>query len=602
MAGLKRAFVLIGVKRSKTLPELNAVWDNVEEMREWAEGQGAKPNDIAVLTDQHEPVALHNIYDAVASFCDRGTIEQLVVYFSGHGINNARSEYWLLSDAVENSNAAVNLSGSMDIARYGVIPHVVFISDACRTAAAGIQAQAVEGGKIFPVKGSAAESRDIDVFYGTALGDASYEVQDVNEAVTGYRAVYTDALLLALKGDRAEVLKRSADEKSDFVHPRPLKDFLRKHVPIHLYELGIQDKTQRPDAIITSSDDVYISAFPVERQPTTPESSGSSLEAMNFAKAFLKESEFATDATKRMLDDWEDRDAETISRDIIRSTGATAPDFEAIEADKEKFVDEVRQAFSSFGPESLPNKRGIKIRGTRVVEVVLAGIGAELKNEGTIIELSAPHPTVRNVLLITEQGYGVVLPAFEGFVASLTFDEGRLLDLSFIPDAKSSRYRIYENRKGEIERLRGIIAASSRRGEFKLENGGEKLARRMQLGKGVDPSLALYAAHAYREQGNRRWLEEMALFLRNDLGACLFDVALLASTAHDSFPSGELSPVAPFAPLLSQSWPILQVREYELPERLVEISKHAVKDSLWTIYAPEGVELIRESILNGEIK
>jgi hypothetical protein len=47
----------------------------------------------------------------------------------------------------------------------------------------------------------------------------------------------------------------------------------------------------------------------------------------------------------------------------------------------------------------------------------------------------------------------------------------------------------------EIRNLRAVIASSSRLGTFHLDDPeAEKLARRMQVAKGIDPSLVLYAA------------------------------------------------------------------------------------------------------------
>lgn len=602
MPGLKRAYVLIGVKKAKTLPELQAVWENVAEMREWAESQGAKARDVIAITDEETPVTADRIYQAISSLCDLGTIDQLVVYFSGHGVNSARSEFWLLSDAVENPNAAVNLSGSMDLARYGVIPHVVFISDACRTAASGIQAQSVIGQSIFPVKSSPTGARFIDVFYGTAIGDPSYEVEDIDEAVAGYRAVYTDALVFALKGHYADILKRSEDNKTDLVCPWPLHEFLKRHVAGSLYDLGIKDKYQTPDAIISSRDDAYLSALPVDRQKSTLESDGRSEEATEFADVLLKEMAFASDATQRVIDDARTVDIVSIHDDITRTTSPWPEGLEPIKAEKIRFADEVRETFKDFGPKTLPNQRGLKVRGAKVVDAVAAGVETKVSESGSVVEFSTRGPTIANVLVVVESGHGVVIPGLQGYFAGLTFDQEVMTDLSFVPDEASDRYHAYERRQKEIHGLRTVIAASSRRGRFRLGKGDEELARRMQLGKSVDPGLALYAAHAYREQGNERWLNEMAGFLRRDLKVDLFDVALLSSTPEKKFPHSEMRRLAPFAPLMSQSWPILQVRKHDPPARLRGIEQHTIKTSLWTVYTPEGVDLIRQSIQKGEIQ
>ena len=118
-------------------------------MAEWARLQGIDPSRVTAITDETEPVDPARIKRAVRDLTRLAVVEQLLVYFAGHGVNLGRQEYWLLSDAFDDPDAAINLAASRDLAAICGIPHVVFISDACRTAAEGIHAQAIRGSVIF---------------------------------------------------------------------------------------------------------------------------------------------------------------------------------------------------------------------------------------------------------------------------------------------------------------------------------------------------------------------------------------------------------------------------------------------------------------------
>ena len=117
---------------------MQAAVSSAHAVEKWAQGQEFA--SVNVLTDEAGPVTIQQIKSAIKAIVEKGTIEQLVVYFSGHGVNIRYGEYWLLSDAPDDTQAAVNVEGSVVLARRAGIPHVVLVSDACRTAAEGIQA------------------------------------------------------------------------------------------------------------------------------------------------------------------------------------------------------------------------------------------------------------------------------------------------------------------------------------------------------------------------------------------------------------------------------------------------------------------------------
>ncbi|MCU7812869.1 MAG: caspase family protein, partial [Candidatus Thiodiazotropha sp. (ex Notomyrtea botanica)] len=148
---MKRAAVVIGVDKTGGLPKLNDAAKGARRFAKWARAQGVDP--VKVITDQRAKVTIGKVKDAVKNIVNKGNVEQLLVYFAGHGVNIRYSEYWLLSDAPDDPDEAVNVRGSALLAAYCGIPHVILISDACRTAADGIQAQFVTGGQIFPNEG-----------------------------------------------------------------------------------------------------------------------------------------------------------------------------------------------------------------------------------------------------------------------------------------------------------------------------------------------------------------------------------------------------------------------------------------------------------------
>jgi hypothetical protein len=138
--GMIRAGVFIGVDRAAPLQRLNDAAKGASRMRDWAVSQGmVRHTQTRLITDKKEPVDPSAIKKAIKDLLQGAGVDQLIVYFAGHGLTVNLSETWLLTDAPEDPSAAVNVAASVDLARYCGIQHVVVISDACRNAAAGIQ-------------------------------------------------------------------------------------------------------------------------------------------------------------------------------------------------------------------------------------------------------------------------------------------------------------------------------------------------------------------------------------------------------------------------------------------------------------------------------
>ena len=199
---MRRAGVFVGVDRTGQLQTLNDAAAGAERMHQWALGQGMSDGSQAILlTDRGgKKVTPDMIFDAIKSVIDGPGVDHLLVYFAGHGVNINRSEHWLLSDAPVRTSAAVNVAGSVDLARYCGIPYVVFVSDACRSAPEGIQAQNVRGVDVFPNDGASDRAQPVDQFFACRLGKTAAEIRDPAEAANGFSALYTGAFLDAVSG------------------------------------------------------------------------------------------------------------------------------------------------------------------------------------------------------------------------------------------------------------------------------------------------------------------------------------------------------------------------------------------------------------------
>jgi len=161
---MQRAGIFIGVNSTSHLQTLSDARRSAERMRDWVVSQGLEDGSAAnLISDETSAVTPDRIFETVQSVIDKVAPEQLIIYFAGHGVVIRRSEQWLRSRAPENAGHAVDVRQTSGDAAYGQVGHVILISDACRTAAEGIEAQSVQGGSIFPNRPDADE-RFVDLY------------------------------------------------------------------------------------------------------------------------------------------------------------------------------------------------------------------------------------------------------------------------------------------------------------------------------------------------------------------------------------------------------------------------------------------------------
>jgi Caspase domain len=586
-----RAAVFIGVDRAGNLQPLRDAATGARRMHDWAITQGmADGRHAKLVTDADgRRVRPDAVYDAIKELVDGPGVDQLILYFAGHGVNINRGEQWLLSEAPAYTAAAVNVAGSVELARYCGIQHVIVISDACRTAPAGIQAQNVRGVDVFPNETASDRAKPVDQFFACALGRTAAEIQDPAVSARSYRALYTDALLDALTGRRPEVLESSAspDEEDLYVRPWRLQAYLEAELPRLVRAKRLQHRVnQSPDAIITS-DRTWLARVPAPpRRGSRPPAIGGNLPAAPPTLRSITQSLFASVlvAGRSVLD-----------RELEVARGLPLPGTAHIAATVERIA-------TPFGPDHVRSGCGLKVRGAAMAEFhVPRGVTGRLTDDGEVLTVQLPVRRAVNAAIVFTDGSATLFPLLPDFLGELTFDDGDLVDVAYEPAVTSWRWAAFREKADEVRALRAVATASSLQGRLGLPTeGAAKIARRMQYAKSIDPTLAVHAAYAYHDREAVDEVRAMAGYQRDDLGVTFFDLELLGRTLVGR----TISPrdtVMPFFPMLSQGWALLNAHRVRLPPQLDGVES-ALRGSLWTLFDEPAAGKLISAIRAEEIR
>ena len=592
-----RAGVFIGVDKTGNLQRLNDAASGAKRMHEWALSQGMPDGTHAKLITDADGKKVHPdlIYDAIKEIIDGPGVDQLVLYFAGHGVNINRNEHWLLTDAPVKTSAAVNVSGRVELARYCGINHVVIFSDACRVAPEGLQAQNVRGVDVFPNEGAADRAKPVDQFFACFLGRTAAEIKDPASAASTYSALYTNALLDALNGQRRDVLEMLdvQDDTSFYVRPRNLEKYLEAEVLIRVKKMQLEGKVnQNPDAIITS-DANWLSRI-IQDTSASPR--------ISTARKALAPSPIPAPVPVPNL--------QSVARDLVRSASdgderALGMQLEASRtarvAGGMHLIETVEKIVAPFGPDHFETQCGVKVRGARMIGFYSPRAHAELLGaEGDVLRVNPTNDPATSVLITFDGGVGTVIPAIRGFIAALTFEDGELVDVAYEPSANDWRWDIYKDSAARVRALRAVAASSSQHGRFRLEQDDAiKIAQDMQYAKGIDPTLAVYAAYAYHDLQAIQRILDMSGYLSGDIGVTFFDLALLSRQLLDKSVVVR-DRIVPFFPLLSQGWALLGANRVRLHPALKGIENN-MRDSLWSLFDEVGLEKLSEAMHTGDV-
>lgn len=594
---MSKMCIAIGVSKvtGSALPTLNAAQD-AKEFHKWAQS-----HDFAstLLTDHEKDVTLQIIKDAVNAAITAGAA-QLVIYFGGHGILKApETEIWLLSGVMNDSQQAVNLAGSVALARNGKVPNVIFISDACRSVTTNQTLFRITGGEIFPPDFVPRSSAELDRLYATLPGSSAADFADADGAGK-YHGVYTKCLMRALEGQEPSALETISDNGVAFVavSSRSLKPYLRRSVPDAAAQIDIT-LNQDPDSIVESQPPKYIvrllrqtaalplspsPAFPVG--PPPPPSPSPAFPASGVGGA-ASISEPPWEALK-------------VSRVITAHTDVDDPQFKA----------EVDQILAARGRVSFETHTGFTVVGEPIVDARSNGIAFDLFSEnaahGDLNQIRVnPGAESRTLLVQFANGTGACLAVLPGFIGSVTVEKGVVTNISYTPSRNTDRYRyFYQNEEDEVEKRRAYAAAAAGRGQFRVDpKQAGAFGDYVRGDKSLDPTLGLYAIYSYFQVNMREQMQSVLRYIESDARdtfggveerPVLFDAKLLADRITPEALNARPPSVAPFCPLLTQGWSYLfeNVPVHPFIRRL----NRYLLPGLWTTFSSDGVALLKDGL------
>ena len=598
----KAAAVTIGVDRTGGLDPLKSAARGAREVAEWLASEGF---DVECLTDgPGTPVTASAVSTAIARFATKpATYDLLVVYFSGHGQWHTRADHWLLSGAPQNTAEAINLEGAMYTARKSGIPNIVFISDACRTIPRNDVDSLVNGVDAFPNNGIQAPTK-IDYFKATSDARPAWELPIAGTD----QSVLTHAILSAFENPEPQIVKQIATggKTIQVVPNRLLESVLQARVDAILD--GVDgDPTQDLETNVPSADDVYIARVrpraagapapsgpqgppplppaPPSRPPSLDSSGSAPSHAAHRRPVRAVPGRAAADAVSEALSG---ADPELAPAGVNRAAiAARTPD----------------PAADHFETET-----GFIIRGARIVDAAMSPPNNSNFNlldnpndpRGAAVRI-APGVPAQSVVVVVEGGRSVVLPALKGYIAHAVFNEEGLANVSYVPSSNNWRWIDYESQRLEVDRLRALVALAVQHGTFQVrsEREARMLAERIRTGKAFDPTLGLYAAYAFAQAGMDANVRDIAGYMRQDIKADLFDVAMLAG-GPAMWPAYDEA-LVPFCPMLTQGWNLLRAYETKLPD-VVTTASRFLTNSLWSTFTGRGTSLVLEAIKSGALR
>lgn len=591
-----RAAVVIGVDKAGDLPILRAAKSGARTVAQWLAAEGF---DVKLFVDDGKPVKAGELFDAIHAIVSRGNSSQLVVYFAGHGFINSYSEHWMLSQAPDNPNEAVSLVESVALARQSAIPNVVFISDACRSRSDSLRTERVRGSLIFPNRGAApAAPSDVDQFLATLVGDASWEVS-VSESAGAYEGIYTAAFLDAYRHPDPAMV-RTIDGRR-VVPNSQLKNYLAREVPKRAQQVSIR-LNQRPDTQVMSGEATYIG---LAAAPDAPPNPASGVDTQPAARVLVPTIQEVAGARLGSVG------VPTIAVDRTRLSEESING-----AARDTGFDSTRSAIAlSRGlPAQVTSKCGFAITGQRLLATASSprvradfANGGDARPQSALVEIDLRDTRAGSVALQFADGTGTVLAAIDGFIGNVVVVDGGVNSVSYVPARSNWMFDEYKHNEARIAELHALVATAARFGVFRIDGprdarnrSAAQMADRIRILKGIDPTLGIYAAYAYADAGLVNQVRSVMGFMKDELRADLFDVAMLAGTLSGRTPGDPQGPV-PFVPMLSQGWGLLRVKDARLPDA-VRAAHDDLRPGLWTTLGREGMRIVADALRDGRLR
>ncbi|GAA1974540.1 hypothetical protein [Microbacterium pumilum] len=575
---MERALVLIGVsKTGGGLAPLNAVEAGLDEMTEWAKRQ--KIRRIHRISDAGgTPVTAKAVHARIKKLCDLKTIDQLIVYFTGHGVTVGQEEYLLLSGAPTDLGEAIYVQGSAAAAALSPVGNIVLISDACRSDAEG-SFRNLRGAVIFPGYAGDDEPK-VDRLYAAPLGSAAYEVVDEHGVS---HPIYTESLVATLDGAHPQIVEPDEDPAFGIVRlRRGLQDILAEDVVNRLGALKVPlDISQRPKVWAVSDSTISRVALTAEIVPGgVGARPGGTVSAKGDPVVRLRDlmrglAGLPAEAHVGRLGALNDLVVIADPRLAAQTLGDGVADPAARPG---------QNPFTAAHDRS-PTGR-IVVSGATVASAECDDADV-LVSAGAITVEPARDTLAMDVVLRLDDDSGVILPSAASVTTVATFAGGELRDVAFVGDPAAAV-------NIDAQRLRGAVAARMRINDLWLTGDEcDALLAAVLRPDGCDPTLALYTAYVLHDLKRRDDVRLVDDAVRAQWGFRLFDLAMLTGDLDGRTPTAE-DEVHPATPLLQRGWSTVRIKGIDLGDGLDGIPAHLLP-SIWTQVDGDGIEILRRA-------
>ena len=581
-----RAAVVIGVDKPVSLPPLHAAASGAQKVGAWLKSEGF---ELQLFTDDQKPVKAEDIFAAIDGFVRLGTLQQLVVYFAGHGCVVGTGEYWLLSQAPYNANQAIGVSVCMPFTRQCGIPNVVLISDACRSTSASLGIQSLNGYNIFPILNNTRVFTYLDTFFAARVGAPAYEVSNT---AGKYDGIYTACLLDAYLNPDDSVLEQVDGQK--VVPNKQLEKYLLSEVPKRAL---ISDISEYPNSSVTSAGSKYDyigqarKTITVSNPSLAPESKPKSkVLTVRLTMDDIAEFEWKQIGVPINRNGTSSNFPEAALRKAAEDTGFTASRATLVEA---------------RGPDVFKYGTGINVFGTRLRPPVSPNMQTQILREGdgsrepAIVQVDPRGRRQDTVALEFEDGSGTVIAVLQGYVAKVVVEEGKVTSVSYAPAQIGDQLGVSGSHNQRVEELHALVATSAKFGVFRIDGpreirdrNAEQLANTIRMEKAADPTLGIYAAYAYAGAGLFENVRSVRNILKAERGIDLFDIAMLSQVLSAD---QSMDAPTPFCPMLNQGWQFLAVSNATLPRQLSGVQEH-ILPALWTTFDAEGMSIVKAAL------
>lgn len=564
----RRVLIAIGVDRVDGLMPLNAAASGAGKLAEWAKKRGV---EVKLITDEdkNRSVTLAQISDVIQELVDSQTVEHLCIYFAGHGfVHSVTNEVWCLSHSGKKHGEVVDINSSVGYARMSGIPHVVFISDACRTPTRSIKFFST-GTPIFPATDDSAEV-EVDEFYATKFGDAALE-ESPNIAID-CNGVFTKELIKAISDPVGSGLLISEVDGNQVITSRDLKNYLDTAVPVAAESIDIRYK-QKPDLRVNTVLPKYLGQ--VSESPPLPDSDPSpdhplpTAESENTDNDDLVVTEIPEEGAVEEQTPLEKRVEPRLTRKDIP------------QALVRRLINGRLTKNYSAPSESLPTDFQFTLRNVKLANLDLESqtILSKSTRRGVNVGLPEYNPTFPTLVetdaglvpLIKIPNYNAVISTYMGEVSGYWYEP----EHAYLKEAMGE----------SAIRIRKEVYSGLQQGTLTYNFLEEKLADEIRQFKAFDPMLGVVASYIYAERGLRKKVASVRRYMRRDVPNFeIQDIWMLSKLFPDGVSNhADWPTLSPF-PLLTRGWSYLkQLPQYDD----VSWMEAALNPGIWTSFSPK---------------